>query len=74
MSMPSANMLLDEVMRGIAVSAVFRAVFERKPVFSQGTINQGLKFAGANVVYSVARPLITQAVPQVGQLLPNGSK
>lgn len=72
MSMPNANQLLDEVMRGIAVSAVFRGVFERKPIFSQGTINQGLKFAGANLVYSVARPVISQAVPQVGRLLPNG--
>ena len=72
MSMPGANQLLDEVMRGIAVSAVFRGVFQRKPIFSQGTLNQGLQFAGANVVYSVARPLITSAIPQASALLPNG--
>ena len=67
----SGQMLLDEVMRGIAVSAVYRAVWERKPVFSQGTINQGLKFATANVVYSVARPVVAGAVPQLGGLLPD---
>ena len=62
MSMPSANMLLDEVLRGIAVSAVFRGVFERKPIFSQGTIN---------LVYSVARDPIAKLIPQLGQVLPN---
>ena len=71
MSMPSANMLLDEVLRGIAVSAVFRGVFQRKPIFSQGTLNQGLQFAGANVVYSVARDPIAKLIPQLGQVLPN---
>lgn len=63
MSNLSANTIIDEVLRGIAVAAVYRGVVEMKPVLSQGTITFGLKLAGANVVYSVARPIVNQVLP-----------
>ena len=71
MSGISANMIVDEVLRGVAVAAVYRGVVEMKPVFSQGTIAFGLKLAGANVVYSVARPVANQILPDAIKL-PNG--
>lgn len=67
----NVNMLVDEVLRGIAVGAVYRAVVERKPVLSMGTVNFGLRLAGANVVYSVARPIVNGVLPPAIQL-PNG--
>ena len=65
--------IMDEFIRGVASAAVYRAVWERKPVFSSGTINMGMKLAGVNIVYSVAKPVIVSAVPQIGNLLPNGN-
>ena len=70
-SMTGQN-IMDEFIKGVASAAVYRAVWERKPVFSQGTITMGMKLAGVNIVYSVAKPVIVSAVPQVGNLLPNG--
>lgn len=70
MSNLSANSVFEEIVRGVMVSAVFRGVFQRKTVFSMGTVNDGVKYAGAGLVYRVAQPVIAGAVPQVGGLLP----
>ncbi len=70
MSGLSANSVFEEIVRGVMVSAVFRGVFQRKAVFSMGTVNDGVKYAGAGLVYRVAQPVIKSAVPQVGGLLP----
>ena len=71
MSGLSANSIVDEVLRGVAVGAVYRGIVEGKPVFSMGTIYFGLRLAGANVVYSVARPVVNQVLPSAVKL-PNG--
>jgi len=71
MSLGTQN-IMDEILRGIAISAVNRMVWERKPVFSQGTINQGFQFGIASITYNVVSPVIRGAVPQLGGLLPNG--
>ena len=73
MSMIDPQMIIDAVLRGVAISAVNRAVFERKPVFSMGTINQGLRLGVASAGYDVVvRPAVQMVVPQLGSLLPNG--
>jgi len=71
MSDLSANMIVDEVLRGVAVAAVFRAVVEGKSVMSMATLNFGARLAAANVVYSVARPVVNQVLPEAVKL-PNG--
>ena len=71
MSGLSANMIVDEILRGVAVGAVYRGIVEGKPVLSMGTVNFGLRLAGANVVYSVARPVVNQVLPDAVKL-PNG--
>jgi len=72
MSMPNAQSVIDSMLRGVAISAVNRAVFERKPVFSMGTVNQGVRLGAASVGYdAVVRPLVKQVVPQLP--LPNGN-
>ena len=71
MSGLNVNNVVDEVLRGVAVGAVYRGVVEGKPVFSQGTLNFGIRLAGANVVYSVARPVVNGVLPPALQL-PNG--
>jgi len=67
----SANAIVDEVLRGVAVAAVYRGVVEGKPVLSVQTINFGMRLAAANVVYSVARPVVNQVLPEAVKL-PNG--
>ena len=67
----SASMIVDEILRGVAVAAVYRGVVEGKPVLSMGSVNFGLKLAGANVLYSVARPVINPLLPDAVKL-PNG--
>ena len=65
--------IMDSLLRGIAISAVNRVVFERKPIFSMGTVNAGLRLGGASLGYDlVAKPAIKQVLPQVGAFLPNG--
>ena len=71
MSNLSANAIIDEVLRGVAVAAVYRGVVENKPIISMGTLNFGIRLAGANVVYSVARPVVNQVLPDAIKL-PNG--
>jgi len=73
MSGLSANSIVDEVLRGVAVGAVYRGIVEGKPVFSMGTVNFGLKLAGANVAYSVIRPVVNPLLPAAIKL-PNGGK
>jgi len=71
MSIPNAQSLIDSMLRGVAISAVNRAVFERKPVFSMGTVNQGVRLGAASVGYDViVRPAVQQVLPQLP--LPNG--
>jgi len=63
--------LLDSVLRGMMIAGVNRAVFERKPVFSMGTVNQGFRLGVSSVAYDVAvRPAVKSVVPQLP--LPNG--
>lgn len=64
--------ITDEMLRGVAISAVFRGLVEGKPILSMGTINDGLKYGGASLVYSVARPTINQALQGAGVSLPDG--
>jgi hypothetical protein len=53
------------------IAGVNRAVFERKPVFSMGTVNQGVRLGVASVGYDVVvRPAVKQVLPQLP--LPNG--
>lgn len=73
MSSIDINVVMDAMLRGIMVSAVNRAVFEKKPVFSMGTINQGLKLGVAGVGYDlVVRPAVRSVAPQLAGMLPNG--
>ena len=65
--------ITDEMLRGIAISAVYRGLVERKPVLSMGTINDGFRYGGASLLYSVARPPINQALKGSGLSLPNGN-
>jgi len=67
----NVNMIVDEVLRGVAVGAVYRGLVEGKPVLSMGTINFGARLAAANVVYSVARPAVNSVLPSAIKL-PNG--
>jgi len=65
--------IIDAVMRGVAIAAVNRAVFERKAVFSMGTVNQGLRLGAASAGYDlVVKPAIKTVSPQLGAMLPNG--
>jgi len=67
----NVNMIVDEVLRGVAVGAVYRGIVEGKPVLSMGTVNFGMRLAAANVVYSVARPAVNSVLPAQIKL-PNG--
>ena len=72
MSIPNAQSLIDSMLRGVAISAVNRAVFEGKPVFSMGTINQGVRLGAASVGYDVVvKPAVKQVFPTLP--LPNGN-
>jgi len=71
MSMPNTNDIIDNLLRGVAIAAVNRAIFERKPVFSMGTVNQGVRLGGASLAYdNLVRPVAKQVLPQLP--LPNG--
>ncbi len=63
--------IVDAMLRGIMVSAVNRAVFKGQPVFSMGTINDGVRFGASGLGYDlVVRPAVKQVLPQLP--LPNG--
>ena len=69
--MIGAQDLIDSMLRGVMISAVNRAVFERKPIFSMGTVNQGVRLGVASVGYDVVvKPTVKQVFPQLP--LPNG--
>ena len=69
--MIGAQDIIDSLLRGVMISAVNRAVFERKPVFSMGTVNQGFRLGALSVAYDVAvRPAVKSVLPQLP--LPNG--
>ena len=71
MSMPNTQDIIDNLLRGVAIAAVNRAVFERKAVFSMSTVNQGVRLGGASLAYdNLVRPLAKQVLPQLP--LPNG--
>ena len=70
--MLDAQSVIDSMLRGVMISAVNRAVFERKPVFSMGTVNQGIRLGAASVGYdAVVRPAVKQVLPTLP--LPNGN-
>jgi len=63
--------IIDSLLRGVMIAGVNRAVFERKPVFSMGTVNQGFRLGAASVGYDlVVRPTVQKVLPQLP--LPNG--
>jgi len=63
--------IIDSLLRGVMIAGVNRAVFERKPIFSMGTVNQGVRLGAASVGYDlVVRPAVKQVLPQLP--LPNG--
>lgn len=64
--------IIDSMLRGVMIAGVNRAVFERKPVFSMGTVNQGVRLGVASVGYDVVvKPAVKQVFP--GLPLPNGN-
>lgn len=70
--MIGAQDIIDSLLRGVMISAVNRAVFERKPVFSMGTVNQGVRLGVASTGYDlVVKPAVKQVFPQLP--LPNGN-
>ena len=70
--MLDAQSVIDSMLRGVAISAVNRAVFERKPVFSMGTVNQGVRLGAASLGYDVVvKPAVKQVFPTLP--LPNGN-
>jgi len=69
----SVASVTDEMMRGIAISAVYRGLVTRQPVLSMGTFNDGVRYGGASLLYSVASPTINQALKGSGISLPNGN-
>ena len=69
--MLDSQTLIDAVLRGMMIAGVNRAVFERKPIFSMGTVNQGFRLGASSVAYDVAvRPAVKSVLPQLP--LPNG--
>ena len=70
MSLPGTQDIIDNLLRGVMIAAVNRAVFERKAVFSMGTVNQGVKLGGASLAYdNLVRPVAKQVFPALP--LPN---
>ncbi len=62
--------VIDSVLRGMMISAVNRAIFKGQPVFSMGTVNEGLRLGASSVAYDVAvRPAVKSVLPQLP--LPN---
>jgi len=71
MSMVDAQSLIDSMLRGVMIACVNRAVFKGQPVFSMGTVNEGVRLGAASVAYDVAvRPVVKSVLPQLP--LPNG--
>ena len=69
--MSDPNSLIDSLLRGVAVAAVNRLVFKQQPIFSMGTINEGVRLGAASVGYDlIIRPAVKQVLPMIP--LPNG--
>ena len=65
--------IIDSLLRGVMIAGVNRVIFERKPLLSMGTVNQGLRLGAASAAYDIAvRPAVATLVPQLGSFLPNG--
>lgn len=62
--------VVDEMLRGVAISAVYRGLVLGKPVLSMATITEGGQYGAASVIYSVVRPTINGAIAQTGISLP----
>ncbi len=63
--------VIDSMLRGVMIAGVNRAVFKGQPVFSMGTVNEGVRLGAASVAYdAVVRPAVKQVLPQLP--LPNG--
>jgi len=69
--MSDPQSLIDSLLRGVMIAGVNRAVFKGQPVFSMGTINEGVRLGAASVGYDlIVRPAVKQVLPMVP--LPNG--
>ena len=69
--MSDPQSLIDSLLRGVMISAVNRAVFKGQPVFSMGTVNEGVRLGAASVGYDlIVRPAVKQVLPMIP--LPNG--
>lgn len=69
--MLDSQSVIDSLLRGMMIAGVNRAVFEGKPVFSMGTVNQGFRLGASSIAYDVAvRPAVKSVLPQIP--LPNG--
>ena len=69
--MLDAQSVIDSMLRGMMIAGVNRAVFKGQPVFSMGTVNEGIRLGASSVAYDVAvRPAVKSVLPQLP--LPNG--
>jgi len=69
--MSDPQSLIDSLLRGVMIAGVNRAVFKGQPVFSMGTINEGVRLGAASVGYDlIVRPAVKQVLPMIP--LPNG--
>jgi len=71
--MSDPQSLIDSLLRGVMIAGVNRLVFKGQPVFSMGTVNEGVRLGAASVGYDlIVRPAVKQVLPMIP--LPNGSK
>ena len=71
--MSDPNSIIDSLLRGVMIAGVNRLVFKGQPVFSMGTVNEGVRLGAASVGYDlIVRPAVKQVLPMIP--LPNGSK
>tara|TARA_R110000787_G_scaffold273688_1_gene381472 strand:- start:77 stop:289 length:213 start_codon:yes stop_codon:yes gene_type:complete len=69
--MSDPQSLIDSLLRGVMIAGVNRAVFKGQPVFSMGTVNEGVRLGAASVGYDlIVRPAVKQVLPMIP--LPNG--
>ena len=71
--MSDPQSLIDSLLRGVMIAGVNRAVFKGQPVFSMGTVYEGVRLGAASVGYDlIVRPAVKQVLPMIP--LPNGGK
>jgi len=69
--MSDPQSLIDSLLRGVMIAGVNRAIFKGQPVFSMGTVNEGVRLGAASVGYDlIVRPAVKQVLPMIP--LPNG--